>query len=115
MLDNDASTLTLTATPGEVAEDASATDVTVTAAWAAGTRAAATELTVNVGRSGDSATEGSDYTAVDADAAIDAGVGSTTGTFELEPKDDAVDESGIADGDDAVTGLTVTPASVKYP
>ena len=87
----------------------------MTAAWAAGQRAEATELTVNVGRSGDSATEGSDYTAVeDFTLTIAAGAGSTTGTFELEPKDDAVDE-----GDESLTvttaaaGLTVTPASVK--
>ena len=112
VLDNDASTLTLSAQPQEVAEDASATDVTVTAAWAAGTRAAATELTVNVGRSGDSATEGSDYTAVDdLTLTIDAGVGSTTGTFELEPKDDAVDESDESlTVTTALTGLTVNPA-----
>ena len=73
----------------EVAEAAGATEVTVTAAWAAGRRAAATELTVEVGRSGDSATEGSDYTAVeDFTLTIAAGAGSTTGTFELEPKDE---------------------------
>ena len=85
VLDNDASTVELTVAPKEVAEAAGATEVTVTAAWAAGTRAAATELTVNVGRSGDSATEGSDYTAVDdLTLTIDAGVGSTTGTFRAE-------------------------------
>ena len=54
VLDNDASAVTLSAQPQEVAEAAGATEVTVTAAWAAGRRAAATELTVNVGRSGDS-------------------------------------------------------------
>ena len=87
----------------------------MTAAWAAGRRAAATELTVNVGRSGDSATEGSDYTAVeDFTLTIAAGAGSTTGTFELEPKDDAVDESDESlTVTTAVTGLTVTPASVS--
>ena len=115
VLDNDASTVELTVAPKEVAEAAGATEVTVTAAWAAGRRAAATELTVNVGRSGDSATEGSDYTAVeDFTLTIAAGAGSTTGTFELEPKDDAVDESDESlTVTTALTGLTVTPASVK--
>ena len=115
VLDNDASTLTLTATPQEVAEDANATDVTVTVAWAAGQRAAATELTVEVGRSGDAATEGTDYTAVDdLTLTIDAGAAETSGTFELEPKDDAVDESDESlTVTTALTGLTVTPASVS--
>ena len=70
---------------------------------------------MNVGRSGDSATEGSDYTAVeDFTLTIAAGAGSTTGTFELEPKDDALDESDESlTVTTALTGLTVTPASVK--
>ena len=115
VLDNDASTLTLSAQPGEVAEDASATEVTVTAAWAAGRRAAATELTVTVGSSGDAATEGTDYKTVDdLTLTIAAGAGSTTGTFTLEPVNDALDESDESlTVTTAVSGLTVTPASVK--
>ena len=115
VLDNDASTVTLAVTPDEVAEDASATDVTVTAAWAAGTRAAATELTVEVGHSGDAATEGSDYATVqDLTLTIAAGAAETSGTFTLEPVDDAEDESDeTLTVTTAVTGLTVNPASVK--
>ena len=112
VLDNDASTLTLSAQPQEVAEDANATEVTVTAAWAAGRRAAATELTVEVGRSGDAATEGTDYKTVDdLTLTIAAGAAETSGTFTLEPVNDALDESDESlTVTTAVTGLTVTPA-----
>ena len=115
VLDNDASTLTLSAQPGEVAEAAGATEVTVTAAWAAGRRAAATELTVEVGRSGDAATEGTDYKTVDdLTLTIAAGAAEITGTFTLEPMNDALDESDESlTVTTALTGLTVTPASVK--
>ena len=114
VLDNDASTVTLSLQPAEVAEAAGTTEVTVTAAWAAGRRATATELTVEVGRSGDAATEGTDYATVDdLTLTIAAGAADTSGTFTLKPVNDALDESDetLTVSETApVTGLTVTPA-----
>ena len=114
--DDDASGLTLTVQPDALAESDAATEVTVTAAWDAGTRAEATEVTVSVGRTGDTATEGTDYAAVeDLSLTIAEGAGEATATFTLTPTGDAVDEADEAltvSATTSVTGLTVTAATL---
>ena len=74
----------------------------------------ATTVSVSVGKTGDSATSGTDYTSVsDFTVTIAAEQTSGTGTFTLTPTDD-----GIAEGNETVsvtgsaTGLTVTSATV---
>ena len=120
--DESASTkVTLTVSPTSVREDArrayehgaAETTVTVTAALDRDARGQ-TEVTVSV--SGDSATAGTDYTAVqDFTITIAAGETSGTGTFTLAPIDDLVDEP-----DETVTvtgtttsGLSVEPATIR--
>ena len=114
-------TVTLTVSPTSVREDArrayeygaAETTVTVTAALDGDARGQ-TEVTVSV--SGDSATAGTDYTAVqDFTITIAAGETSGTGTFTLAPIDDLVDEP-----DETVTvtgtttsGLSVEPATIR--
>ena len=114
--DDDASGLTLTVQPDALAESDAATAVTVTAAWDAGTRAEATEVTVSVGGTGDTATEGTDYATVeDLSLTIAAGAGEATATFTLTPTGDAVDEADEAltvSATTSVTGLTVTAATL---
>ena len=68
--------------------------ITVTASVAGGaTYASATTVTVSVGAGTDSATEGTDYDEVDDfDILIPAGATSATGTFDLTPVDDDIDE-----------------------
>ena len=102
--------LTLSVSPGSVGEAAGATTVTVTATLNAGARTVATAVSVSVGKTGDSATSGTDYTSVnDFTVTIVAEQTSGTGTFTLTPTDD-----GIAEGNEtvsvtgSVTGLTVT-------
>ena len=108
--------LTLSAAPGSVAEDGSATTVTVTVALNAGARVSATPVTVQVGATGDGATEGTDYATV-ADLAMSIGAGNTadTATFTLTPTDDEVvegDEGVSVAGTTTVTGLAVTDTEV---
>ena len=107
--------IALTVRPTSVAEDAEAATVAVTATLDAGTRTAATTLTVSVGGSGDSATEGTDYTTV-ADFALTIAAAATSGTasFTFTPTDD-----GLGEGDEKVgvsgaagSGLTVTSAEL---
>ena len=92
--DNDAAptTVTLTADPDMVAESADKTSVTVTAMLGGTTtRSVATAVTVSVG--GGTATVPADYAAVkDFTITIAAGTASATGTFDLIPVDDSVDE-----------------------
>ena len=113
--DDDASlSVTLSVSPSAVAEDVgTAPEVTVTAN---GGRAFVGEqtVTVSVGAQGDSATEGTDYAAVDDfEIMIPAGAPSATGRFTLDPEDD-----GITEGSETVSvtgslnGRTVTPAIV---
>ena len=116
--DNDATPtgITLSVNPTQVAEDvATAPTVTVTAAVNGSTRyVAAKEVTVAVGASSDTATEGTDYATV-GDLSIDiaAGAASGTATFTLTPTDDTLHE-----GDEAIsvsgtaTGVTVTAATL---
>ncbi len=107
-------TVSLGLAPTTVAEDAGATVVTVTASLDAGVRDAATPVTVSVGS--DTATSGTDFTAVDDfTLTIPAGSVSHTGTFTLTPSDDAVDEGDetvSVTGATTVTGLGVTGATL---
>ena len=95
--DNDAAPtgVTLSVNPASVAEDAAATNVTVTATVTGGTTyAAAKTVRVAVGDGDDSATEGTDYESVDDfDLSIEAGAASVQKAFSLTPTDDDRDES----------------------
>ena len=103
--DNDTPpTVELSMSPSSVDEDGGATTVTVTAELDGAARPAATAVTVAVGASGDSATEGTDYaTVADLTVTIPSGSTSATGTFTLTPTDDSLGE-----GDEtvSVTGTT---------
>ena len=115
--DDAASTgITLSVDPTSVAEDDTATTVTVTATLNDAVRSGATPVTVKVGAAGDAATEGTDYTAV-ADFTVTIPDGETSGdtTFTLTPTDDEVvegDETLSVSGTTTVTGLTVTNTEV---
>ena len=102
--------ITLTVNPTSVEEDDAATTVTVTATLDEDARAIGTTVTVAVGETGDSATEGTDYTAVsDLTVMIAAGSTSGTGTFTLTPTDDTLGEgSETVSVTGSATGLTVT-------
>ena len=93
--DDEALKLTLSASPSSVAEDAGATTVTVTAALSAGiTYASDKTVTVRVGKTGDSAVEGTDYaTVANFTFTIPANQSSGTGTFTLTPVHDTTPES----------------------
>ena len=111
IIDNDTdiapTEITLSLSETGAAEGASPT-VTVTATLSPTnvTLPDATVVTVTVGDSGDTATEGTDYTTVgDITVTIPAGVASGTGTFQLQATDDefadtpeTVTVSGTADG-----------------
>ena len=86
--------IVLTAAPSSVSEGDEQETVTVTATVAQDLAFPDDRtVTVSVGKSGDSATSGTDYKAVSAfDITITAGDGSGTGTFKLEPVDDSVVE-----------------------
>ena len=132
LTDDDAQTVTLSVSPSSVSESASATTVTVTATADAAV-SAATAVTVKVGQSGDSATEGTDYSTVnDFTITIAANATSNTGTFTLTPTQDTNAEGtetitvagsgttlnvtgttvSLTDDDIAVT-LSANPSSVK--
>ena len=105
----------LSLSPSTVAEDGGATTVTVTATLATSTVFATDRtVTASVGKSGDTAKSGTDYTAVtDFDVTIDAGQGSGTATFTLTPTDnniDAADKEITVSG--TSTGLTVSSAKL---
>ena len=105
--------ITLTTAPTSVREDASATEVTVTATLDGSvTLAGATEVTVSVG--GGSATSGTDYTAVaDITLTIAATESTGTGTFTLTPTQDSVSEGNeTIDVTGAAGGFTVTKAEM---
>ena len=108
------SKVTLTVSAPTVAEDAGATQVTVTAELDATPRTSATVVTVSVGATGEPATEGTDYITVnDFSLTIPADQASATADFTLTPVDDdivEVDETLSVDG--TVQGLTVTPATM---
>ena len=109
--------ITLSVDVDSVAEGAtSAATVTVTATVAGGSAFdAARTVTVSVGQSADTATEGTDYAQVaDFDITIPKGAKSATGSFDLTPADDDVDEgTGETVGVAGTSGsLPVTPATV---
>ena len=116
VLDNDASALLLTVAPSEVAEGAAATAVVVRAAWAAGTRAALTDLTVSVGADGDTATAAADYAPVQPfSLTIAAGAFAGSATFTLAPVADEVDEEDeglTVDAVAAASSVTVSAATL---
>ena len=107
----------LSLSTSSVDEDAGATSITVTGTLNGTTRTADTPVTVAVGSSGDTATEGTDYATVnDLTLTILAGETSGTASFTLTPTDDDVDEadetlsvSGTTTATDlSVTGTTAT-------
>ncbi|MXX29330.1 MAG: hypothetical protein F4Z45_06410, partial [Gammaproteobacteria bacterium] len=109
--------VTLTASPDSVGEGDDPATVTVTAAvTGATTYSAATEVTVSVGASDDTATEGTDYnTQDDFTITIGAGNASASKAFTLTPKQDdlregseAISVDGNAGQTIAVTGDTIT-------
>ena len=108
-------TITLSANPSSVSEGASATTVTVTAQFSnTSTYAADKTISVTVGKSGDTATSGTDYAAVTAfNITITKGTTSGEAEFTLTPKQDT-----LVEGDEALsvsgtaTGLTVNNTSV---
>ena len=109
--------LTLSVDPPSVAEDAGETEVTVTGRLDGAPRTSATEVTVSVGASGDTATEGTDYATVgELTLTIEAGATEGTTTFALTPTDDAVDEDDAetlaVTGTTAASGLEVVPTAV---
>ena len=116
VLDNDASALLMTVVPSEVVEGAAPTAVVVQAAWAAGARAALTDLTVSVGADGDTATAAADYAPVQPfSLTIAAGAFAGSATFTLAPVADDVDEEGEALTVDAVaaaSSVTVSAATL---
>ena len=110
--------ITLTVDPGSVAESANpnAANVTVTATVTGGTVYAAEKVVTVVVDDG-TAVEGTDFAAVtDFTITIPAGTASATGTFTLDPVQDAIDEgagetaaiTGATPDDDAVTATEVT-------
>ena len=112
--DNDASDITLTVNPATVAENASATTVTVTAATDGDTFKTDQTVAVTVGTSDDGATSGTDYAAVSGfNITITAGQQNGTHTFTLTPTQDT-----IIEGDETITvagtapDLTVNGATV---
>ena len=114
LTDDDTPNMTLAANPASVSEGAGDTTVTVTASTGGVTFKADRTVTVTVGKSGDSATSGTDYDAVtDFDVTITKGDTSNTGTFTLKPTDDT-----LVEGDEAITvsgtttDLTVADASI---
>ena len=100
--------VTLETTPGAVGESDAATTITVTATLDEDPRPEPTNIALAVGRSGDTATEGSDYeTVADFALTILAGATSATAAFTLTPTDDTDNE-----GEEAIT-VTGTTADLS--
>ena len=98
-----------------LAEDGGVKTVRVTATLDGTTRLeAAADLTLAVGKDGDSAVEGTDYTNVaDRTITIGAGVASVTDDFTLTPtNDDLYEGSETISLDGTLTGVTVTDTSL---
>ena len=103
----------LTTDEARVAEAGPAKTVTVTGTLDRASRPGATAVTVEVGTAGDTATEGTDYAAVD-DLTLTIPAYSISGTarFTLTPTNDRIDEPGeslTVTGSTTVAGLSVTP------
>ena len=108
--------VTLSVTPNAVDEGAGATTLIVTGTLNGIARAEPTALTLSVGASHDTATEGTDYSAVD-DVALTIDAGQTSGTvaFTLTPTDDGLvegDETLSVAGSPSIANLTVTGTRV---
>ena len=96
---DDRADLKLKADPASVAENAEATQVEVTAETGGVTFPTEQAVTVKVGKTGDSASSGTDYAAVsDFTITIGTGKSSGTGTFTLTPKDD-----NLLEGDEQIS------------
>ena len=106
----------LSVNPARVSEGAGGTTVTVRAALNGAARLGSTTVTVAVGETGDSATEGTDYETVDGlTVTIAAESTSGTGTFTLIPVDDDIDESNetVTVSGTTHSGLPVTDARLR--
>ncbi len=113
--DGTPTTAALSVSPSSVGEGAGATTVTVTATLGGpATFTANKTVIVSVGKSGDDAVSGTDYTAVgNFDITISAGARSGNRTFTLTPTQDTLDETNEALTVHATSpGLTVSDASV---
>ena len=116
--DETASTgVALSVNPMTVSEGAGGTTVTVRAALNGAARLGSTPVKVAVGKTGDSATEGTDYETVDdLTVTIPAGLTSATERFTLTPTNDVVVESDktvTVSGTTAASGITtVNPATL---
>ena len=113
--DNDdaPSGITLSVSPTTVGEGAGETEITVTATVNGSTRYVdAKTVTVSVG--GGTAISGTDYDAVaNFDITIAAGEASKTGTFDLTPTNDVLDEANETIDITGTSGdLTITPATI---
>ena len=107
--------ITLSLAPTDVAEDAGATDVTVTGRLDGGALTTATGVTVSV--AGGTATAGTDFAAVDAfTLTIAANETSGEATFRFTPTDDTTEEETETvevSGATTVGGLTVSSAMLN--
>ena len=116
--DETASTgVALSVNPMAVSEGAGGTTVTVRAALNGAARLGSTTVKVAVGKTGDSATEGTDYETVDdLTVMIPVALTSATETFTLTPTDDVVVESDktvTVSGTTTASGITtVNPATL---
>ena len=113
--DDDAapSGITLSVSPAAVGEEDGETEITVTATVNGSTRYVdAKTVTVSVG--GGTAISGTDYDAVtNFDITIAAGDASKTGTFDLTPTDDVLDEANETINVTGTSGsLTITPTTI---
>ena len=108
--------ISLSVTPDNLGEGASATTLTVTGTLNNDPRSSLTSVTVSIGASNDVAVAGADYETVnDFTLTIDAGQTTGSTTFQLIPTDDAIDEVDEAltvSGTTDATGLVVTTTSV---
>ena len=102
--------ITLSASPDTVTENGGDQTVTITASTNGGAYATTTTITVEVGKAGDTAAEGADYTEVD-DQTVTISAGATSGNvdFTLTPTDDALDE---ADESISVSGSVTRDSSI---
>ena len=105
--DADSTMIDLSAFPNRVTEDAGPTAVTITASLNRAARQAATMVRVKVTGSGEA--RAVDFAAVpDVEIVIGAGETSGTGTFTLEPEDDALNE---VDEQLSITGTSDLPVT----
>ena len=112
LLDDDAASVRLSASPSEVPEGGGPATVTVTAALTGGVRQEATEVTVTVTGSGDP--DAVDFAPVE-DFAITIPAGATRGegAFTLAPEDDTLEETDEKLTVSGSSNVPVKPTSVK--